>query len=347
MADAQAIHLLQRLASAYGPPGEEAEVRNVVAAELDRIGIPHQTDAKGSLLAPVGLDLDRESPKIIVTAHLDEIAMIVNQVRPDGTLTVGPLGGLFAWKLGEGPVEVLADEGPIPGVLGFGSIHSEHPATAARVADSGSIGWSQASVFTGLSAAQLHGAGVRPGMRVVVHRSRRQLFPMGEFIGGHFLDDRADLVAWLWAVEAAQKTGLPVLFAATAAEEVGGEGAQFILQKYRPDVCIALELGPQTPDAPIRLAASPTVWVKDSYSAMAADDVRLVDRIAKASGIDIQYQNLSRGGSDASCAASSGLCARPFTLGLPMENSHGYEIIHHDSMRQLGLLAAALLGGLS
>ena len=111
----------------------------------------------------------------------------------------------------------------------------------------------------------------------------------------------------------------------------------------RPDICIALELGPQVPDAPIAIDARPTVWVNDAYAAMPPHLGDLLDEVSTKSGIELQYQALSRGGSDASCAAAKGLCAHPITLGLPMENSHGYEIIHKDSMQVLADLTVALL----
>ena len=65
----------------------------------------------------------------------------------------------------------------------------------------------------------------------------------------------------------------------------------------------------------------------------------------KAQSYHQQY--LSRGGSDASCAASKGLTARPVTLGLPVENSHGYEIMHRDApgeMLRLLLAYLAMIG---
>jgi putative aminopeptidase FrvX len=130
---------------------------------------------------------------------------------------------------------------------------------------------------------------------------------------------------------------------ASTSEEVGGEGALFYLNGCRPDVCIALELGPNVEDAPVELSPNPTVWVTDSYSTMAADDIELVDQVGRDLGMALQFQALSRGGSDASCAASHGLCGRPFTLGLPMANSHGYEIMHPEAMVQLARLTEALI----
>jgi putative aminopeptidase FrvX len=169
---------------------------------------------------------------------------------------------------------------------------------------------------------------------------------LGDHLAGYFLDDRADLVSWLLALEGlGAQDG--VLFAATSAEEVGGEGAQYLLHELRPEICIALELAPIVPDAPSNLSAAPSVWANDGYAASAAADIDLVAQVGSEVGLELQFQAFSRGGSDASCAASKGLCARPFTLGLPMENSHGFEIMHKDAMTQLAALTVALVNRLT
>lgn len=332
-----ALQTLRELVALPGPPGQEAAVRDAVARHLDALGLSHRTDAKGNLI------VGSEHPRIVVTAHLDEIAMIVRRVEGDGRLRVCPLGGLYPWKLGEGPVQVLASGGPIDGVLSFGSVHTSDPASNVRQAESSSLTWDQAHVLVGQSVQDLERMGVRPGTRVVVHPMRRELMELVPWIGGYFLDDRADLVAWLLALEALGRLPEGVMFAATAAEEVGGEGALYLLSEFRPEVCIALELGPAVVDAPVALDDRPTVWATDSYATMAAADGDLVAEVATTAGIAIQWQALSSGGSDASCAASHGLCARPFTLGLPMANSHGFEVIHPGSMAALAKLTVALI----
>jgi putative aminopeptidase FrvX len=333
------LGLLAELTALPGPPGQEDAVRLALERHVSALGFTHSTDAKGNLLVP----LSANPPKIVVTAHMDEIAMIVRTLRPDGTLKIGPLGGLFPWKLGEGPLQILAQHGALDAVLSFGSIHTADPSSTVRKADGSSIDWDMVKVITGRSADELASAGVRPGTRVVVGPQRRSLVNIGPLVAGFFLDDRADLVSWLLALEALKGRTLDVLFVATSAEEVGGEGALFVLQQCRPDVCIALELGPDVADAPVDLTDEPTVWVNDSYSSTAASDVELLATLGTQLNMNLQYQALSRGGSDASCAASHGLCARPFTLGLPMQNSHGFEVMHPEAMRQLARLTVALL----
>ena len=340
--------LLRDLVALPGPPGQEDAVRAYVAARAQEMGCVTQTDAKGNLLIGTGAELPTH-PTVVVTAHLDEIALMTHAIDPDGALCVGSMGGAFAWKWGEGPVEILLTDGTLlPGVLSIGSIHTTSPASTAFQARSGTApDWSGVRIVTGLEPHDLAAQGVRPGTRVVIARSRRTLFPLGgDLIAGYFLDDRADLVALLLALDAVRDNPAfaNVLWAATSSEEVGGEGALFLLQKYRPDFCVALEIGPTTPDAPFPLDANPTVWVTDSYAAMDPRDLDLVAQSAAALGLEPHFHAVTRGGSDASCAASHGLCARPVTLAFAAENSHGFEIMHRDAPETLARLCVGYLG---
>ncbi len=276
---------------------------------------------------------------------MDEIAMIVRGIDATGKLLVGPLGGIYPWKLGEGPVQILASE-PLDGVLSFGSIHTDDKSSNVRRADRMAIEWDMARIQTGRGPQELKAKGVRPGTRVVVHPSRRTLSRIGPLIGSYFLDDRADLVSWLLALKELKEVD-GVLFAATAAEEVGGEGALYVLQEHRPDICIALELAPNAIDAPVEITDQPAVWATDSYSTMAAEDGDLLAGLGQQLGLRLQFQALTRGGSDASCAASHGQCGRPITLGLPMENSHGFELMHPNAMIELARLTVALVKALA
>jgi putative aminopeptidase FrvX len=168
---------------------------------------------------------------------------------------------------------------------------------------------------------------------------------IGDHICSYFLDDRADLVAWLLALETIKSEPLEteVIFAATTSEEVGGEGAQYLLHKLQPDICVALEIGPSVPESPFEIDENPTVWVTDTFASMSAIDLDILAEIGETLGQRLHWQPISRGGSDASCSASKGLTARPVTLGFPVENSHGLEIMHRDAPGELARLTVAYL----
>lgn len=334
---ATALNLLQELVSIPAPPGQEQELTALVVNRVSEMGHEVSIDPKGNVVVPVG---PAGEPRVVVTAHLDELALMATAIFRDGSLEVTNLGGLQPSKWGETPVEILATN-PLPGILSFGSVHTEAAESTIVQGRTRPIEWRQTKVFTGRDPEAIQTLGVRPGTRIAMARSRRGLTRVGEFISGYFLDDRADLAAWLLILDELQKQPpkVPMLFAATVSEEVGGHGALYAMQRLRPEFCVALELGPVVPDAPIRLSETPTVWVNDSY---AATDPRDLDIFAGI-GLEVQFQALSRGGSDASCAAANGLCARPVTLGIPMENTHGYEIIHRHGIERLAELALAYL----
>ena len=342
--------LVRELVALPGPPGQEDAVREAVALHLDALGCVHRTDARGNLLiAPPGIQTIPEHPRIVVMAHLDEIALLVVRIEDSGLLIVTPLGGAYPWKWGEGPVSILAPGDPLTGILSFGSIHSSSKTSPAVRAREDALTWDMARIFTGLRAGELDALGVRPGTRVALHPSRRTLTEFGAFVSAPFLDDRADLAALLLVLAAmppATNNGKEqggVLLAATAAEEVGGHGALFLLRQCGAEIGLALEVGPRTPEAPFVLDAQPTVWVNDSYSAMQPADIALVADAARQIGLTPHFQALARGGSDASCAASHGLVARPITLAFGAENSHGHEIMHCDAVNNLAALTRAVL----
>lgn len=346
------IELLTELIAAPGPPGEEGAIRDVVIQHVEALGCGYTTDPRGNLLVvPPGVASVPERADIVVMAHLDEIALMVVGIEDDGRLRVTNLGGAYPWKWGEGPVAVMAPGELLTGILSFGSIHTNAAGSTAVRARESALTWGDTRVFTGLSRHELTARGVRPGTRVVMHPSRRSVTTFGDYVSAPFLDDRADLAAWLMTLEALAKTpikdGVSVVFAATVAEEVGGHGALYLLRRLQADIGIALEIGPRVPESLFPLDGQPTVWVNDSYSAMRSEDIALVAQAAAEIGQRPHWQALSRGGSDASCAASHGLLARPITLAFAAENSHGYEITHRDSITHLTALTLAVLEGLT
>jgi putative aminopeptidase FrvX len=340
----KSLEILNRLTAAYGPPGDERSVRGVMSAVCSEFGIATCVDAAGNLL--IGAETPPETTRVLVTAHLDEIALMVTRVEEDGLLQVAPLGGVHPYKWGERMV-VLLGKTHVNGVLGFGGIHTEAEGSNAQLGRTGRMTWDRARIFTGLSAGRLQELGVHVGTRAALHTSCRGVQPLGEYWSSPFLDDRADLLAMLLAADCLKSyPPCEVLFAATVSEEVGGEGAKWLCRSCRPHLCIALEIGPDVEDAPVSLEPTPSVWTHDGYSSPRAEDLELVSDVCASLGYAPQWQALSRGGSDASMAASLGLVPRHLTLGLPVRNSHGQEVMHRQAPQALAELLCALLRAL-
>jgi putative aminopeptidase FrvX len=78
--------LLQELLSAYGPGGQEDDVRAICRRELEPLVDELTVDPAGNLVGLLRGTGEAEAPVVRVTAHMDELSMIVKRVQPDGTL---------------------------------------------------------------------------------------------------------------------------------------------------------------------------------------------------------------------------------------------------------------------
>jgi putative aminopeptidase FrvX len=258
---------------------------------------------------------------------MDEIGMVVTRVEADGTLRVDRSGGLYPWKLGEGPVEVLGDHGSVTGILSMGSTHVEGAGARA-------ITWADVRVITGLSAAQLGAAGIRPGSTAVPSRAvcGPVLFgdPADPLVAAWTFDDRMGVVALLRLLERLRQENLrpihPTLVAFTVHEEGGAHGAKIVADRARPEVFIAVDGCPMPPGAPLALDGRPGIWSKDRLTHY---DQRLTAdlcRLAREAGTELQPVVYDGAASDASLAYASGGVYRVACFGHVRENSHGYEI---------------------
>jgi putative aminopeptidase FrvX len=340
-----ALELVRQLIAIPAPSGEEDALRVWVRDYLARLGYSAVIDPKGNVT--LTLEGEGSAPSVLVTAHLDEIGLMVTRVEPDGRVRVTELGGAYTWKWGETPVDILTTSGAVSAILSYGSIHTNNEESVVEFARKNPLPFKKGWLFTGRSAEELAALGVRPGLRVVLSRSRRVVTELGDFIGSYFLDDRVDIAVMLMALETMKAEGFTypgkIVFAATASEEIGGSGARYILNRFPADICIALEIGPKTPDADFPLDSNPTIWVRDGYAPMEAVDGRILEECCADLGISPHWQYLSRGGSDATCSADIGLTARPVTLAVGVDNSHGYEIMHRYAPENLLKLFLAYL----
>ena len=348
--DNHLVSLLQELVYARGPSGQEDEVRTVCERELQSLCDETRVDAAGNV---VGLmkGLAADAPVIRVMAHLDELALVVKRVNEDGTLRVNPLGGIYPANYGQGPVEILADSGILPGVLSVGPQHTT--ADSARIWETkikgGNVAmdWNHVYVFTRMTPAQLREAGVHAGTRVVIARSRRAFLEVGDCIGGYFMDNRAAIAIAIGAAARMKDRGVrpagDAYLVMTTCEEIGGHGAAYAARTLPGDVSLAVDSGPACEEYGVALSDEPVVVYGDAGGLY---DKSVADRLlacGRELGMDPQCAYWQSYASDASMAKSVGQTPRAGLLCIPTENTHGYEIIPRNGLNRCVALLAAYL----
>ena len=247
MADEESWALLEELLLARGPGGQEAEVTAICRRELEPVCDRVWSDPAGNLIGQLK-GQNPDAPAIRVMAHLDEIAMVIKRINEDGSLRVFALGGAFPANYGMCPVDVMGDLEIAPGVLSFGTMHGTSATPQSQHVLTGDVGWNDVSIITRRSKAELGEMGIRAGTRVVLSQHWRKPFRVHDSVAAHFLDDRAPILAALFAARSLRERGealkQDVYFIFTSSEEETNAGAQYAARTLPGDVCVALEVGP-------------------------------------------------------------------------------------------------------
>lgn len=345
--------LLQTLINAYGPCGQEDQVRELCHKLITPLTDELWTDPAGNLIGKIK-GRDPKAPALRVMAHMDEIAMIVKRINDDGSLRVNPLGGSYPGSFGQGPVDILGTASTIPGILSFGSMHTTkesketHHIMPKEYSGEGSAPfWESVHVTTRLSPKALAQAGVHPGSRVVIARTRRQLFEIEDCIAGYFFDNRAAIaiaIETLQELKKAKKTlknDLFVIF--SVAEEIGGHGACYAARTLPGDITIALDVGPVAKEYQTLMSPDPIIVYQDGMATYDKSTCDHLFELGKKLKFTPQRAVFSTYGSDASIARSLGQSAKATLLCLPVENTHGYEIAHKESFNRCAQLLTAYL----
>lgn len=180
--------LLSRLLMARGPGGQEDEVRAICLEELQRHCDEVWTDRAGNVIGLLkGSEPDPNGQHAVrIMGHMDEIAMLVKRVEPDGTLRIVALGGANPVNFGVCPVDILGDAQTLPGVLSFGSMHATTGSPQGKDVMSGAVEWKDVHIITRHDPQALQDMGVRPGTRVVLSQHWRTPFRVGDATAAHF-----------------------------------------------------------------------------------------------------------------------------------------------------------------
>ena len=314
------------LLSVASVSGNEAGVAARVQQQVRELGFTPELDADGNVLVRLA-GRNPEAPLVCLAAHMDEIGMVVTRIEADGTLRVDRSGGLYPWKLGEGPVEIVGDTATITGVLSMGSTHSLDAAGQ-------SMTWEKVRIITGLPPEQLTAAGVRPGSAAAPVQAFRGPVLLGDpadpLVAAWTFDDRMGCVALLRLLEAIRDAQLvphqPTLIAFTISEEIGGLGAKSLALREQPELFIAVDGSPTPAEAPLAIDGRPGLWSKDRLAVYDQALVRDFLRLGREIDVEIQTAAYTGAASDASLVRYAGLTSRIVCFGHVRENSHGYEV---------------------
>jgi putative aminopeptidase FrvX len=291
------LGVCRTLSAVAAPAGNEDRLTAAVEAHLRGRGLEPVVDRLGQVAVELG---SGDGPGVLVTAHLDELALVVRAVEDDGMLRVNRLGGVPDRVLPGSPVVVHTRGGDLPAVVGFKSYHLT-PVEERRVAPPAS------ELYLDLGAdgrAAVEAAGVRVGDPVTYAPVWAEL--AGGRFSGKALDDRVGVAVLLALLERALDEAPPLrlVLGFTTQEEFHLRGALALAARFAPDVHVNVDITPagDTPDlagvTPVRLGGGP-VLSRHSFHGRGTLGgllphpalVRAVEAAAAAAATPLQYSS--------------------------------------------------------
>ncbi len=260
------VNTLKLLAEAFGPSGYEDEVRELVVAELKKFCNKVLVDTWGNVIAVK--HGKREDLKLMIAAHMDEIALMIKAIEKNGFIRFTGIGGWSDRVLpGQRVIIRTRDGRKVYGVIGIKPPHVVTPEEEKKV-----IEMKDLFIDVGASSAEeVRKLGIEVGCVAVMDRDFKVL-GNGKVATCKAFDDRVGVATMLTAARLLRNvdTEVTVYFVATVQEEVGLRGAMISAFRIEPNIGIAIDVTvagdvPGTPEAEfvVRLGKGPAIKVMD------------------------------------------------------------------------------------
>jgi len=230
-----------------GLSGYESRVSAAIAAHLDALGLPHNSDRLGNLRCTI--PGDPALPSVMIFTHMDQLGFIVRKVEANGLIRLERLGGVPERALPAQAVVLCTDHGDLPALIANKSHHATTPDEKYKV-----LPYTDLFVDAGFtSKTEAEAAGVRIGTPVT-YLPRALALANGR-IAGTSVDDRAGCAALLKLAEARMgKPGPTVHFVWSVQEEFNLRGVLPAATALAPAIALQIDLllACDTPDMTAR-----------------------------------------------------------------------------------------------
>ncbi len=276
--------LIKTLVETPGPSGFEYEIRDVIREEIIGDADEIRVDAMGNLIARKGAKTE-EGMRVMISAHIDEIGLMVTHIDNNGFARFINVGGVSPLTCYGG--RVLFMNG-VKGVIGMDSLdRGKTPALTDMFIDVGATSKEDCPVKVG-----------------DVCGFDRPFLDLGKRMVAKSMDDRISAAIAIETLKQLKTTPHEVYFVFSTQEEVGLRGATTAAYGIDPEVGFAIDVTrsgdtPRTnPKMATALGDGPAIKVRDS-SFIA--DPKLVDWMIKAAEeaeIPYQMEVLEAGGTD-------------------------------------------------
>lgn len=322
--------LIQKLVETVGPSGYEGAVRDAVRAEIAGLADEIRVDALGNLIARKGVKAE-DGKRIMLSAHMDEIGLIVTHVDEKGFCRFTSVGGVRAANCIGGRVRFLNGAG--------GLIFAERMEDPSRVP-------ALDNLYIDLGASSRETCPVRVGDLAAFERP---FLDLGDRLVSKAMDDRVSVAVLIETMRKLGASPNELYFVFSTQEEVGLRGATTAAYGIDPDLGVSVDVT-GTGDTPkggrmeVALGNGPAIKVRDGGMLSDPRVVRWMVNAAEAAGLPYQLEVLEGGTTDARAIqlARAGVPSGCVSIPTRYIHSPSEMVDYSDVVNSVSLLVALL-----
>ena len=309
--------------------GQYREIQNWAISEIERLGFPYIVTHKGGVLA----DLGGEGDPLVLTAHLDDIGLMVRHINADGSLNVCPVGGLYpVYCIGENVRVYTGSENVYTGTVCRtpNSIHVTEEEIRTTMGDF------RKNVCVVLdmpvrNADETKALGVETGDMIALEPR----FTMSNgYIKSRFIDDKACAAVLFNVIKTMREQNSLAsrkVYAYFSFYEEIGHGTSWLPSDVK-DI-LSIDIAPTGPEQNSEEHLV-SIFSKDSRYPYHYEMTKELREIARKSGIGYVMDVFTpHYGTDGDVSVAAGYDIRHAAIGPGTSNSHGYERTHIDGLK--------------
>lgn len=328
--------MFKELCKLPGVSGDERAVSDYIIDKLSQIeGVEYKVDRLGNVLVKKR-GKNRPKTRLMLSAHMDEVGLIINNVCDSGMLKFTPVGGIDPRVvLGR---RVRVGKSGVLGIIGTKAVHLQNDEERKSAP-------SFDSLLIDIGASSLEDAlkYVAPGDTAVFDSD---FVSFGdEFVKSKAIDDRVGCAVLLEILSKDLAYDIEAAF--NVQEEVGTRGARAAAFSIAPQVAIVVEAttAADVPTVPKEkkvcyLGKGPVISFMDGCTVYDRGLYDLAFEAAKDKGIPCQAKLAVAGGNDAGAIHLSREGVKPLAVSLPCRYLHSPSCVikYEDAENTLALV---------
>ena len=322
------VELIQYLSLLFGPTGCEDRVRDAIALAVEDLCDAKVCDRMGNLICRISLGDPDKRKKIMLSAHMDEVGFMIEEIKKDGMLTFGCVGGIDPSVLAGKRALIEGNGELLNGVICSKAIHHKTKKERKKATESDKL-----YIDLGFTSDEDAKESVAVGALATF---LGDFFLMGKDMRtmcSKALDDRmgcALLIELMRKIrEEKPLLDLDIYFCFTVGEETGHSGAIVAAERIAPDFALIFEstaIGDLPETVESRRVAEVTkgavISVADRSTIYDKELIDLAFDCAKKDGIPLQVKKYLSGGNDAGHIHKSGAGVRSLAVSVPTRYLH-------------------------